>query len=123
MRYSQRLLYAAMFLTLFTGVPGHIHGLHASPRVQAQDPHHSDQEFAPPATPEQRRGAMNHSTMKMMGEMAAADAKLDTLVQAMNAARAEEKTDAIAALVTALVEERRTMHKSMATMMNTMMNR
>jgi hypothetical protein len=107
-----------MFLTLFAGVPGHIHGLHPSGQVQAQDLHHSDQEFASPATPEQRRGAMNHSTMKMMGEMAAADAKLDTLVQAMNAARAEEKTDAIAAVVTALVEERHTMHKSMATMMN-----
>jgi hypothetical protein len=122
MRYSQRLLYAAMFLTLFAGVPRHIHGLHATTRVQAQDAHHSDQEFATPATPEQHQG-VNHSTMKMMGDMAAADAKLDALVQTMNAAKGDEKTNAIAAVVTALVEERRSLHKSMATMMNTMMNR
>jgi hypothetical protein len=124
MRYSQRLLYAAMFLTLVAGVPGHSHGLLASPRVQAQDPHHAEHEFAPAATPGPRQGmTMNQSTMKMMGEMTAADAKLDALVQAMNAAKREEKTDAIAAVVTALVEERRSMHKSMATMMNTMMGR
>jgi hypothetical protein len=62
----------------------------------------------------------NQNMTKMMGEMKAADAKLDALVQAMNAAKGVEKTDAIAAVVTALVEERRSMHSSMASMMDMM---
>ena len=45
---------------------------------------------------------------------------LEALVQAMNAAQGAEKTDAIAAVVTALVEQRRSMHSSMAGMMNMM---
>jgi hypothetical protein len=121
MRHSQRLLYVAMSLTLFVGVPAHVQGLRAPVQPQAQDPHHSGQEFAPDAaTPAQREGMMNQNTMKMMSEMKAADAKLDSLVQAMNAAEGAKKTDAIAAVVTALVDERRSMHSSMAAMMNMM---
>ena len=120
MRHSQRLLYAAMFLMLFAGVPEHGRGLRASPRAEAQDPHHPDQGFAPAATPEERQRMMNQSMTKMMGETNAADAKVDALVQAMNAAKNEEKINAIAAVVAALVEERRSMHGSMVGMMNMM---
>ena len=119
MRYSLRLLSVAMLLTLFVGVPAHVHGLQAAAQAQPQDPHHPDQGTAAApgaATPEQRQGMMNQNMTKMMGEMKAADAKLDALVQAMNAAKGAEKTEAIAAVVMALVQERR----SMATMMNMM---
>jgi hypothetical protein len=89
--------------------------------AQAQDPHHPDHgaAAAPAATPEQGQGMMKQ---KMMNEMKAADAKLDALVQAMNAAKGAEKTDAIAAVVTALVEQHRSMHGSMMNMTG-MMNK
>ena len=121
MRYSQRLLFLGMLLTLVVGVPGHVHGLQASARALTQDPHHPDHEFAlEAATPEQHQRMTSQNMMRMMSEMKTADAKLDALVQAMNAAKGAEKTDAIAAVVTALVEERRSMHSSMTTMMNMM---
>jgi hypothetical protein len=59
----------------------------------------------------------------MMSEMNAADAKLDELVQTMNAEKGVEKVDAIAAVVTALVKEQTAMRASMAMklkMMSTM---
>jgi hypothetical protein len=116
MKNSLRLLGMTMLLALAVGVSGHLKGLQA----QTQDPHHPDQgrAAAPAAPSEQRHGMMNHNMTKMMGEMKAADAKLDALVQAMNAAKGAEKTDAIAAVVTALVEQRGSMHSSMASMMD-----
>jgi hypothetical protein len=120
MRYFQRLMFASMLLALFVGLPGHVNGLQVS--VQAQDPHHPDQGFAPDAaaTPEQHQRMMSQHMMRMMSEMKTADTKLDALVQTMNAAKGAEKTDAIAAVVTALIGERRSMHSSMTTMMNMM---
>ena len=118
MRNSLGLLSAAVLVTVFVGVPAHVHGQQPAAQAQAQDPHHPDQGTAGTpvaATPEQRQGMM-----QMMGEMKAADAKLDALVQAMNAAKGAEKTDATAALLTALVEQHRAMHSSMAMMMNMM---
>ena len=118
MRNSLRFLGGVVLLAVSTGVPTHVHGLQALPPAEAQDPHHPNQATAAvqeAAPPEQRQGMM-----KMMSQMKAADAKLETLVQAMNAAKGLEKTDAIAAVVTALVEERRSMHSSMAAMMNMM---
>jgi hypothetical protein len=110
-----------MLLTLVVGVPGHVHGLQASAQALTQDPHHPDQGFAPEAaTPEQHQRMASQNMMRMMSEMKTADAKLDALVQAMNAAKGAEKTDAIAAVVTALIEGHRSMHGSMATMMDMM---
>jgi hypothetical protein len=121
MRYSRRLLFLGMLLTLVIGVPGHVHGLQAATQALTQDPHHSDQEFASEAaTPEQHQRMTSQSMMRMMSEMKTADAKLNALVQAMNAAKGAAKTDAIAAVVTALIEERRAMHGSMMKMMNMM---
>ena len=104
----------AVMITVFVGVPAHVHGQQASP--QAPDPHHPNEGAAVAAgatTPE----PCQHM-MRMMGEMSAADTKLDELLQAMNAATGPEKTDAIAALVTALVKEHGAMRGSMAMMMN-----
>lgn len=58
---------------------------------------------------------------KMMTEMKAADERLDGLVTKMNAASGEQKTDAIAATVTELVAQRRTMRERMAGMQQRMM--
>ena len=63
--------------------------------------------------------ACQHKT-GMMSEMNAADAKLDELVQTMNAAKGAEKVDAIAAVVTALVKEQAAMRASMAMKMKMM---
>src|SRR5437899_2349840 len=115
MRNSLGLLAATVLLAVVFVVP--------PDRARAQDAHHSDQgtEFAMEAsTPEQRQGRMNQNMMKTMSEMKAADAKLETLVQAMNTAKGAEKTDVIAAVVTALVEQHRAMHVSMGMMMNMM---
>ena len=50
---------------------------------------------------------------KMMAAMKANDQKLDELVKKMNAAQGTAKVDTIAELLTALVQDRRTMHESM----------
>ena len=83
MRYSQRLLYMAMLLILFIAVPGHVRSLRAAPApARVQDPHHSDQGFAPEAaTPDEHQRAMSQNMMRMMNEMKTADAKMDELVR------------------------------------------
>ena len=53
---------------------------------------------------------------KMMAEMKAKQDTLDAMVKKMNAAKGAEKTDAIAELLTALVQEHKTMHEEMAGM-------
>ena len=53
---------------------------------------------------------------KMDAEMKAQDAELDKLVAAMNSATGEKKVDAIAAVVSKLVEQRKAMHEKMGAM-------
>ena len=106
----------AVVLVLF-GVPAH--------QAAAQDTHHGEQApGAAPAAPgdaaSERQGMMKQHMTQMMGRMKAADAKLDALVQAMHSATGPEKTDAIAAVVSALVEQHRDMHSSMGMMMGMM---
>ena len=60
--------------------------------------------------------------MTMMATMHANDQKLDDLVKKMNAAKGSAKVDAIAVLLTTLVQDRRTMHESMMSNMSMMMN-
>lgn len=124
MRNLPKLLGAVVLVTVFVGVSARVHG--QQPTSQAQDPHHPEQGTAATpgaAMPEQRQGMMNQNMMgmmNMMNEMKAADTKLDALVQTMKAAKGAEKTDAMAALLTALVEQHRAMHGSMGMMMNMM---
>lgn len=59
---------------------------------------------------------------KMEAEMKAQDAELDKLVADMNAATGDKKVDAIAAVVSKMVEQRKTMHEKMAGMHMDMMN-
>lgn len=58
----------------------------------------------------------------MRAKMAAADQKLDQLVAKMNAAKGDEKTAAIAAVVTELVAQRRQMQEQMTRMQSGMMD-
>jgi hypothetical protein len=66
--------------------------------------------------------AMMAQHQKMMDEMKAMDARLDGMVQKMNAAQGQAKTDATAATVTELVQQRKTMHERMMAMHQGMMS-
>jgi hypothetical protein len=82
-------------------------------------------EAAQAATTPQMRGPMMQRDMKdmseMMARMHANDAKIDQLVKKMQSATGAAKTDAIAELLTTLVEERRTVHGPMMSHMMSMM--
>lgn len=89
-----------------------------------QPPQHAQQQPAKP-------GAAGKMTMdcqqmmqahqKMMEQMKATDARLDTLVQQMNGATGQAKVDATAAVVSELVTQRKTMHEGMDSMQAKMM--
>lgn len=93
--------------------------------AQAQNEHHSQVPAAPPAGAE--TPAPGSMRAKMMTDgMMAADARLEKLVKEMNEANGPAKTDAIAAVVTELVEQHRAMRGMMAghmASMKGMMNR
>jgi len=82
---------------------------------------------APTAPAAQRAGmqqmpaGMNH-TSGMMARMHANDAKLDQLVTKMRSAQGAAKTEAIAELLTALVEDRKNNCEPMMAQMMSMMN-
>src|ERR1051326_8139381 len=52
---------------------------------------------------------------QMMADMKAADAKLDALVSAMNAATGEAKVSAVAQVVNELVRQQKALHEHMGT--------
>lgn len=58
---------------------------------------------------------------QMMTEMKAADGRLDALVKEMNAAKGEAKVNAVAAVVTELVQQQKSMHAHMGQMHQQMM--
>lgn len=60
-----------------------------------------------------------HEEMKQ--KMEAADARLATLVEQMNATKGSAKTDRMAAVINELVDQRRAMHEGMMTMQPMMM--
>jgi hypothetical protein len=61
-------------------------------------------------------GMMMQEHQKMAAQMKTEDAELDRLVADMNAATGEKKVDAIVAVVTKLVEQRKAMHQKMSDM-------
>ncbi|HZS18768.1 MAG TPA: hypothetical protein VFA51_12645 [Candidatus Udaeobacter sp.] len=63
-----------------------------------------------------KMGGMMQEHQKMAAEMKAQDAELDRLVAEMNAATGEKKIDAIAAVITKMVEQRKAMHQKMGGM-------
>ena len=66
--------------------------------------------------------AMMEKKQQMMQKCKAMDAKLDELVAAMNAAKGQQKIDAMAALLNELVQQRKSMHKMMMNMQGGMMS-
>jgi HPt (histidine-containing phosphotransfer) domain-containing protein len=127
MSYSLRPLGGAGLLTAFIAVPAHVYS--QQPAVQTQEQHDHDHQAAGDAkaggaTAQQpgmmNPGMMNLDMMKMMSDMKARDAKIEALVQKMNTATGAGKTEAIADLLVALVEDRQAMRSSMMSMMNMM---
>jgi len=106
MRSSLGILGGVALLAAFLLVPAHVQG--QQPAAQAERPGMMNQSM------------MNPDMMKMMSDMKARDAKLEALVQKMNAAKGAAKTEAIAELLTALVEDRQATRSSMMGMMNMM---
>jgi hypothetical protein len=71
----------------------------------------------PPAPPAVPRQAKSTGGMKGMGMMASS-ARLDELVKKMDAAEGQAKVDAIAELLTTLVQQHQSMHGDMGQMMS-----
>ena len=94
-------------------------GYSQTPAPAPAAPH---QDHAPAATGAPAQG---HDMMamhkKMMAEMSSADASLDALVTRMNAATGTARVDALAEVVTALVQQHKAMHAHMAQMHEHMM--
>jgi ABC-type glycerol-3-phosphate transport system substrate-binding protein len=105
----------SLFVAVFMSAPARLHGQQPS---QAQHEQHHPDTAAQPA---QAAGDQRATMMSMMATMHANDQKLDALVKKMNAATGNAKVDAIAELLTTLVQDRKTMHESMSSM-SMMMN-
>jgi hypothetical protein len=96
----------------------------SSAHLNGQQPTQAEHEQHHPGTtdqPAQAQPDQQASMMKMMATMHATDQKVDDLVKKMNAAKGNAKVDAIAELLTTLVQDRKAMHESMSNM-STMMN-
>ena len=112
----------------FIAAPAHLHGEQAAGAQQQHDQHHPDavapQPSPKPAPPAPQSGTMGNmaNMSSMMSRMRANDAKLDQLVKTMQTAQGPAKTDAIAALLTALVEDRKNNCEPMMAHMLSMMN-
>jgi hypothetical protein len=88
------------------------HGWQASPEDHAK--HHPGAQAAEQAAPVPQATSM--AGMNMM----APNPKLDELVKKMNAAQGQAKVDAMAELLTAMVQEHQSMHANMSGMMSMM---
>jgi hypothetical protein len=84
---------------------------------QQHEQHHPGATAQQPATTSQPQANM----MSMMARMKSNDAKLDELLKKMNAATGPAKTEAIAQLLTAIVEDRRNACEPMMANMMSMM--
>ena len=94
------------------GKPAHLHGQQGG-------------DTTPSASTTQMPGAQGRGMGDMAGmmtRMRANDAELDALVQKMNTAKGTAKTDAIAALLTAMVDDRKSACEPMMANMMSMMN-
>ncbi|HZI82175.1 MAG TPA: hypothetical protein VFD69_21815 [Vicinamibacterales bacterium] len=95
-----------------------VHGWQVSPEEHAKHHPGALAEKATP-TPQTAPQAQGNAGMKGM-DMKASSAKLDELVTKMNAAQGQAKVDAMAELLTALVQQHQSMHGNMGQMMSEM---
>ncbi len=115
MKFRIAILVVMSVLAMLISKPAHLHSQQAVD-AQQHEQHH-------PGTAQPLAQAVDQPDMaKMMAMMNANDQKLDELVKKMNAAQGTAKIDAIADLLTTLVQDRRTMHASMASHMSMMKN-
>lgn len=96
--------------------------LGANAQTQEPQPQSQQTPAKPPADMSAKCKAMMAEHEKTMAEMKAADQRLDGLVTKMNAASGQGKVDAIAATVTEIVAQRRTMRDRMTGMHEGMMS-
>ena len=98
------ILTAAGFFTAFVAAPVRVDTLPQTPAQHEQ--HHA-------TTPETPDAATPAGPQANMAAMMSADARLDELVAKMNAAKGDAKVDAIAELLTAVVQNHHMMRGSM----------
>ena len=118
MKTKLAVLGGALAVAAITIAPAH--AWQVSPEEHAKHHPGAQAEKATPtpqATPAPPAKGM--AGMKGM-DMAASNAKFDELVKKMNAAQGQAKVDAMAELLTALVQEHQTMHGNMANRMSMM---
>jgi hypothetical protein len=112
------LVAAVSAFAVFLSGPAPVHGQQQPPSDTQHEQHHPGTTAEQPsATTSQPQANMT----AMMSRMKANDAKLSELVTKMNAATGSAKTDAMAQLLTALVEDRRNACEPMMTNMMSMM--
>jgi hypothetical protein len=107
-----RVAIVAVLLIAFAIVPGRI-----GSGLTAQTPPASSSGQQPPT----KMPDMTKMHEQMMAEMKAGDARLDALVKEMNSAKGEPRIDAVAAVVTELVNQHKAMHGHMGQMHEMMM--
>jgi hypothetical protein len=93
----------------------------AAPTHPHEQMQHKPAKPAAPATMTMGCQQMMQAHQKMMEDMKAADARLDTLVEKMNGATGQAKVDATSAVVSELVTQRKTMFDRMEGMHGQMM--
>lgn len=89
----------------------------STPQAQGQqshEAHHPAQ--ATPKVSQAQETEMTGMQQKMMADMKAMDAELDALVTKMNAAKGDARVEAMAEVLTTLVQERSTMRDRMMNM-------
>jgi len=118
MKSPGAVLVGALLVTALTIVPAH--GWQVSPEEHAaHHPAAQADKAAPTPHPAPAPEAKARAGMKGM-DMKAADAKLGELVAKMNVAQGQAKVDAMAELLTTLVQYHQSMHGNMDQMMSKM---
>jgi hypothetical protein len=111
------VLFGTWVLAALTIAPAH--GWQVSPDEHAA--HHPAAQAAPASTPQPAPVPQAKGMKGMKGmDMKASNAKLDELVAKMNAAQGQAKVDAMAELLTTLVQHHQNMHGNMGEMMSKM---
>jgi hypothetical protein len=117
---KMRVLGSVLVVAALTNAPAH--GWQVTPEEHAK--HHPDAQAgkAPPAPRSAPVPQAKAEGMKGM-DRTASSAKLDELVKKMNAAQGQVKVDAMAELLTAMVQQHQSMHGNMGEMMSKMRNK
>jgi len=118
MKSPGTVLFGALLVTALSSAPAH--GWQVSPDEHAaHHPAAQADKAAPTPHPAPAPEAKAMAGMKGM-DMKAADAKLGELVAKMNVAQGQAKVDAMAELLTTLVQYHQSMHGNMDQMMSKM---